>query len=41
MKKRFTEAQNIGFLKEAQAGVAVKELCRELAFFSDIEYGSV
>ena len=29
MKKRFTEAQIIGFLKEAQAGVSVKELCRK------------
>ncbi len=29
MKKRFTEAKIIGFLKEAQAGVPVKELCRK------------
>jgi len=28
MKKRFTEEQIIGFLKEAEAGVAVKDLCR-------------
>ena len=28
MKKRFTEEQIIGFLKEADKGVAVKELCR-------------
>ncbi|WP_346341597.1 transposase, partial [Burkholderia sp. HAN2018] len=26
MKKRFTEQQIIGFLKEAEAGMAVKEL---------------
>ena len=29
MKKRFTEEQIIGFLNEADAGVAVKELCRK------------
>lgn len=28
MKKRFSEVQIIGFLREADAGVAVKELCR-------------
>ena len=28
MKKRFTEAQIIGFLREAEAGLPVKELCR-------------
>jgi putative transposase len=28
MKKRFTDEQIIGFLKEAEAGMAVKELCR-------------
>ncbi len=27
MKKRFTEQQIIGFLKEAEAGMQVKELC--------------
>jgi putative transposase len=32
MKKRFTEAQIIGFLKEAQAGVPVKDLCRKHGF---------
>ena len=32
MKKRFTEEQIIGFLKEAEAGVAVKELCRQHGF---------
>ena len=28
MKKRFLEAQIIGFLREADVGVAVQELCR-------------
>ncbi|MET3551224.1 transposase/transposase-like protein [Burkholderia sp. 567] len=32
MKKRFTEGQNIGFLKEAEAGMPVKELCRKHSF---------
>lgn len=32
MRKRFTEEQIIGFLKEAEAGVAIKELCRKLCF---------
>ncbi len=32
MKKRFTEAQIIGFLREAEAGVPVKELCRKHGF---------
>jgi putative transposase len=32
MKKRFTEAQIVGFLREADAGVAVKELCRKHGF---------
>ena len=27
MKKRFTEAQIIGFLREAEAGLPVKDLC--------------
>lgn len=31
-KKRYTEAQIIGFLKEAEAGVPVKELCRKHGF---------
>lgn len=37
MKKRFSEAQIIGFLREAGAGVAVKELCRRHGF-SDASY---
>ena len=32
MKKRFTEEQIIGFLREAEAGLAVKELCRKHGF---------
>ena len=32
MKKRFTEEQIIGFLKEAEAGVAAKDLCRRHGF---------
>jgi putative transposase len=32
MKKRFTEAQIVGFLREADAGVTVKDLCRKHGF---------
>ena len=32
MKKRFTEEQIIGFLKEADSGVSVQELCRKHGF---------
>jgi transposase-like protein len=32
VKKRFSEEQIIGFLKEADRGVAVKELCRRHGF---------
>ncbi len=32
MKKRFTEEQIIGFLREADSGVPVKELCRRHGF---------
>ena len=32
MKKRFSEEQIIGFLKQAEAGLAVKELCRKHGF---------
>ena len=32
MKKRFSEEQIIGFLREAQAGMAVKDLCRRHGF---------
>ncbi|NEM46056.1 MAG: transposase, partial [Xanthomonas perforans] len=29
MKKRFSEEQIIGFLREAEAGIAIKVLCRQ------------
>ncbi len=32
LKKRFSEEQIIGFLKQAEAGVLVKELCRQHGF---------
>ena len=32
MKKRFTEEQIIGFLREAEAGIPVAELCRRHGF---------
>jgi len=32
VKKRFTDEQIIGFLKQAEAGVPVKELCRQHGF---------
>jgi len=32
VKKRFAEEQIIGFLKEAERGVPVKELCRKHGF---------
>lgn len=32
MKKRFSEEQIIGFLKEVDAGIPVKELCRKRGF---------
>ena len=32
MKKRSTEEQIIGFLREAEAGMPVKELCRQHGF---------
>ncbi len=32
MKKRFSEEQIIGFLREVEAGMAVKELCRRHGF---------
>jgi putative transposase len=37
MKKRFSEEQIIGFLKEADAGLPVVELCRKHGF-SDASY---
>lgn len=32
MKKRYSEEQIIGFLKEVDAGVALKDLCRKHGF---------
>lgn len=32
MKKRFSEEQIIGFLREVEAGLPVKELCRKHGF---------
>ncbi|MCE4315047.1 transposase, partial [Xanthomonas hortorum pv. gardneri] len=32
MKKRFSEEQIIGFLREAEAGIAIKDLCRRYSF---------
>ena len=32
MEKRFSEEQIIGFLREAEAGLAVKDLCRRHGF---------
>ncbi len=32
MKKRFTEEQIIGFLREAETGLPIKELCRRHGF---------
>ena len=37
MKKRFTEEQIISFLKESEAGMPIKELCRKHGF-SDATY---
>jgi putative transposase len=37
VKRRFTEEQIIGFLKQAEAGMPVKELCRKHGF-SDASY---
>lgn len=32
MKKRFTEEQIIGFLREAETGIPIKDLCRRHGF---------
>ena len=32
MKKRFSEEQIIGFLQQAEAGIPIKELCRNGGF---------
>ena len=38
MKKRYSEEQIIGFLKEVDAGVPVKELCRRYGFSESSYY---
>jgi putative transposase len=38
VKKRFTEEQIIGFLLEADGGLAIKELCRRHGFSEDRYY---
>jgi putative transposase len=35
MKKRYTEEQIIGFLREADAGLPINELCRKHGFSDD------
>ena len=37
MQKRYTEEQIIGFLREADAGMTVKDLCRKHGF-SELSY---
>jgi putative transposase len=38
-KKQFTEEQIISFLREADAGLAIKELCRKHGFSEASYYG--
>ena len=38
MKKRFSEAQIIGLLREAEAGLPVKQLCRRHGFSEASDY---
>ena len=38
MKKRFTEEQIIGFIKEAEAGLPVDALCRKYGFGNSTFY---
>lgn len=38
MKKRFSEGQIIGFLREADAGMSVKDLCRRHGFSEALYY---
>ena len=39
MKKQLSEEQIIGFLREVEAGLPIKELCR-MQGFSDVFYSS-
>ena len=38
MKKRFSEEQIVGILREAEAGVAIKEPCRKHGFSASSYY---
>lgn len=38
IKKRFTEEQIIGFLREAEAGLPIKDLCRRHGFSEESYY---
>jgi putative transposase len=38
IKKRFTEAQIVGLLREADASVAIKDLCRKHGFSEASDY---
>ena len=38
VKKRFSEEQIIGFLREAERGVALKDLCRRHGFLEASYY---
>ena len=38
MKKRYTEEQIIGFLRDGEAGIAVKDLCRKHGFSEASHY---
>ena len=37
MKRRFTEEQIIGFLRQAEAGIPIKEVCRN-GGFNDVTF---
>ncbi|NIK00357.1 putative transposase [Xanthomonas campestris] len=38
MKKRFSEEHIIGFLREAETGIAIKDVCRRLGFSEALYY---
>ena len=38
MKKQYTEEQIIGFLREADAGLPIKELCRNYSIRMQINF---
>jgi putative transposase len=39
MERQFTDEQVVGFLKEAEAGTPIKELCRKQGFSAAAFYG--